>query len=224
MSNRLALLLLCLFTAMNFAIAEEAYEYDFKEEKFTGYIMKKDGSKVDGYIIPGTITDNEVKVKFIRKGMSKVVSYKPMDIKGYGYQKQEFNDVGKKVKSWVHYETHMADYPPKPFASKTVFMQKEVDGEVELFCYYIEVRNNPKQPYKYVHYYRDAEGAKLKKIEEKDFRRVSKELFNGYTALETSIGKKNFEYKNLERMVRDYNYWTDNQHDSDTYRVALKEN
>ena len=37
------------------------------------------------------------------------------------------------------------------------------------------------------------------------------------------IGQKDFQYRNLDRMIRDYNYWSVNQHDSDEYRVALKE-
>lgn len=192
-----------------------------KEVKVPGYILEKNGKKVEGKIIPGSITGNELKITFVsRSGQKK--SYKPKDIKGYGYEAEIEDDLGLEETEWVHYESTKADYPPKPFASKDVFMQRESEGAVSLFCYYIEVRNNPKQPFRYVYYLKDQNG-KLSKIEKDDFKKVSKTLFKDYTAMSNRIGRKDFLYKNLDRMVRDYNYWVANQHDAGEYRVAMKQ-
>ena len=192
-----------------------------KVVKVPGYILNKNGKKLEGKITPGSITDNELKITFFnRSGQKK--TYKPKDIQGYGYEAEVEDDLGLGDVEWVHYESAKADYPPKPFASKDVFMQRESEGTISLFCYYIEVRNNPKNPFRYVYYLKDQDG-KLNKIEKDDFKKVSKTLFKDYTAMNNRIGRKDFLYKNLDRMVRDYNYWVANQHDAGEYRVAMKQ-
>lgn len=226
MRNFLSLgILFFLMSAFTGPIQQENQENEgvaFKKEvKAPGYILNKNGKKIEGYIVPGSITDNELKITFIsRSGQKK--SYKPKDIKGYGYEAEIEDDLGLGETEWLHYESTKADYPPKPFASKDVFMQRESEGAVSLFCYYIEVRNNPKQPFRYVYYLKDQDG-KLNKIEKDDFKKVSKTLFKDYTAMSNRIGRKDFLYKNLDRMVRDYNYWVANQHDAGEYRVAMKQ-
>ena len=223
MKNRLVLLGILYVTLSSistlFAFPGLLNKYD----KVPGYIVDNNGQKTVGYIIPGSITDNEVKVKFISEGRSKPIVYKPEQLTAYGFEVEEFNDVGRKVKRWLHFERHITDYPAKPFGSKTVFIQREIEGQINLYCFYIEVRNNPKQPYRYIYYYKDASSNQIHKISEDEYVRKAKSLFNEYTALSSRIGKKDFEYRNLDRMVRDFNYWKVNQHDRDTYRVALKE-
>lgn len=226
MRNFLSLgLVVFLLTAFTSPVSEESEGQEgvaFKKEvKVPGYILDKNGKKVEGKIVPGSITGNELKITFIsRSGQKK--SYKPKDIKGYGYEAEIEDDLGLGDTEWVHYESAKADYPPKPFASKDVFMQRESEGAISLYCYYIEVRNNPKQPFRYVYYLKDQNG-KLNKIEKDDFKKVSKTLFKDYTAMSNRIGRKDFLYKNLDRMVRDYNYWVANAHDAGEYRVAMKQ-
>lgn len=224
MRNLLSLGLL-VFLVSAFTIIEEEDNLDGvtakKEVRAPGYIVFKDGKKLEGKIIPGSITDNEVKVIFVNRS-GKKQTFKPKDLQGYGYEAEIEDDLGLGDTEMLHYESGKADYPPKPFASKDVFMQLESEGTVSLFCYYIEVRSNPKKPYRYVYYIKD-EAGKMNKIEKDDFKKVSKSLFKDYTAMSNRIGQKDFLYKNLDRMVRDYNYWVANQHDAGEYRVAMKQ-
>lgn len=196
--------------------------FDKREEPVEGYIITKDGNRVEGEIIPGSVTDNEVKVTFINVA-GKKKTYKPKDLLGYGYESEIEDELGLGETEWIHYETAKADYPPKPFSSTNVFMQRETDGSLSLFTYYVEQRSNPKNPYKYIYYLKDENG-KLTKVEKSDFNKVAKKLFKDYTAMYNRIGRKDFAYNNLGRMVRDYNYWQANQHDASEYRVAMKEN
>jgi hypothetical protein len=101
-------------------------------------------------------------------------------------------------------------------------MEREVEGAISIYCYYIEVRNNPKKPYRYIYYLKDQNNI-IQKVEQKNFPTISKSVFKGYIALTDRIGEKSFEYRNLDRMVRDYNYWVANQHNSNEYRVAMLE-
>ncbi len=191
-----------------------------KGDKVPGYIISKDGIKTEGTVVIGSITDNEVKVVFIQKGKSKKSVYRPNELISYGYEEVEKNEFGQDVKKWVHYDRFTVDYPPKIFASTTVFMEREVEGAINIYCYYIEVRDDPKKPYRYFYYLKD-QNDEIQKIERESFPAISKTVFKDYSALTDRIGKKSFEYRNLDRMVRDYNYWVVNQHNSGEYRVAM---
>lgn len=223
MRSLITLLFTCGLAVSLSALADPAPEaaFDKKEDPVEGYVIKKNGERVEGEIIPGSITDNEVKITFINRA-GKKKTYKPKDLLGYGYEAELEDDLDLGETEWVHYEVAKADYPPKPFSSKDVFMQRETDGQLSLFTYYVEVRNNPKKPYKYYYYLKDENG-NLTKVEKADFKKVAKKLFKDYTAMYNRIGRKDFLYTNLDRMVRDYNYWQANQHDAGEYRVAMKE-
>jgi len=191
-----------------------------KGEKVPGYVTLKNGQKLEGQIKVGSITDNEVKVLFYNNSGSKT-TYKPTDLKGYGYESIDMDDLGNDVMAWMHYETHKVDYPPKPFGPTTVFMQMEETGDVSLYTYYIESRTDVKNPYRYFYYLKDDQG-NLNKVEKEDFTAVVKKVFGTYSALTSRVGQKGFSYRNLDRMVRDFNYWSVNQHNADEYRVAMK--
>ena len=206
-----------LFLALLFYTSSNA----FQDSKLPGYIINNDGERIEGYIKPGSITDNEVKVLFYEFKSSKKKVYKPKQLQGYGYESILEDDLGLEEKEWVHYERMKVEYPAKPFGATTLFVEREEQGEVSLFCHYIEIRNNPKKPYRYVYYIKDQKG-KIFKVEEDRFEYIARNIFKNYDALRQRIGKKDFLYRNLDRMVRDYNYWVVNQHDKGEYRVALK--
>jgi len=191
-----------------------------KGEKVPAYVILSSGKKIQGKFKVGSITDNEVKVMFFNSSGAKTV-YKPADLKGYGYESLELDDLGDEVTEWVHYETQKVDYPPKPFGPTTVFMQREMEGAITLYCYYMESRSDVKNPFRYFYYIKDQNG-NLKKVEKEDFAGVAKTVFGEYSAMTKNLGKKGFDYRNLDRMVRDYNYWTVNRHDASEYRVAMK--
>ncbi len=190
-----------------------------KGKKVMGYYIDNYDKKVKGKLFIGTITDNEWKVNFVTSSGEKLV-LKPEEVKMYAYEESYRTEEGKKAKKWVEYHRTTVDIPPLVFGPTVVWMQKEVEGEIELFTYYTEVPDNPKNPYSYNYYIRIKGGA-IKKVNEQGFSPIAKTIFNGYDALVDRIGKKDFKYKNLDRMVRDYNFWRVNKHDKKTYIVAM---
>ena len=186
-----------------------------------GYIIYETGRKVTGEIVVGSITDNEVKIKFIHRS-GKKETFKPTDIVAYGFEDIIKDDVGFEDKIWKHYLRKKADYPAKPFGSTLVFMHREVKGPVSIYCYYVEVRTDVTNPFRY-YYYMETENGEFQKIERDDFALAAKKTFKSYTALYNRIGLDQFQYRDFDRMVRDYNYWIDNQHERTEYRVALLE-
>lgn len=187
------------------------------KDALPGYLILENGKRLEGWIEPGSVTDNEVKVKFAQKGKAK--SYKPKKVKAYGYEISAKNDVGKTVSEWIHYERQEVEYPPKPFSSTTVFMRREAGGELNIYSYYIEMRAKRDNPFQHSYYIKKKDG-RLKEVKEKNFKRMSLEYFRNYKAMHSRIGDKQFQYKNLIRMVRDYNFWVENGHDSMEYKVS----
>ena len=189
------------------------------EEKKTypGYVVFENDRKIEGVVQPGTVTDNEVKIKMLIKGKKK--TFKPDEVKEYGYEMIEKNDLDNLVKTWIRYERQEAIAPPKPFGSTDVFMQIEVEGTIKLYSYYVEMRAKRENPFQHSYYVKNKEG-KLISIDEKNFLKQSKKVFKDYSAMASQIGKKQFRYTNFVRMVRDYNYWSVNQHDQTVYKIS----
>ncbi len=194
-----------------------------KGDKVPGYILDNNNKKIEGTIIADDWANNQVQVKFIHKGQSKKTVYKPNQLKGYAFEETYIDETGEKAERWVVYDTKKADRPSRMFGSSTVFMHKEVTvGHYVLYCFYVEVPNNPSKPYEYSFFLEDEDG-NFDKIDAENFETKCKEYFGDYKAMVERIGDKDFNLKNMDRMVRDYNYWVDNGHDPEEYRVALKE-
>ncbi len=193
-----------------------------KGDKVPGYVIDNSGKKITGQIIVDDWADNQIQVKFIKKGTSKKVTYKPTQIKGYAFEETIVDCTGKKKQRLMEYDTRKADRPSRIFGPTTVFMHKEVTvGFYKLYCFYVEIRNDVKNPYEYSFFVEDVSG-NFQKVDAENFKAMAKKLFKDYPALVNKIGEKDFKLKNLDRMVKDYNYWVTNKHDKNEYRVAMK--
>ncbi len=190
-------------------------------DKVEGYIITIDNIKKEGLIKLGDWAENEVKVQFY-EGNKKTV-FKPNELSEYGFEITEINEQGNKAKRWVRFYQKTVDRAPMLFASKTVMMEREVEGDLNLYTYYIAKRDNVSQPFEYYFYIETKDGRFLK-IDKKNYKTVAKQLFEDYSGLVQLVGKKGFLYGNLDRMINDYNYWVVNQHNSNEYRIALKNN
>jgi len=200
-------LVLFLGLSMAFMMSDEA------KSSYPGYLIWNDDVKEIVKIQPSSLTDNEVKIKYLVK--DKWVSIKPKDIKAYGYSKKTKTEAGKNF----HYDRLEMSYPAKPFGSNTVMVLREVSGPVSLYSYFVEVRADRKNPVQHRPHVLDEKG-KLIEFTEENFKKKSRLLFGKYTALRTRIGSKKFQLRNLRRMVRDYNYWLAEQHDATVYKVS----
>ncbi len=211
-------------TIFSFLMISTALQAQTKKgDKVPGYIIDNSGKKTTGYIIYSDWANNQVQVKFIKKGSSKKEVYKPSQLKAYSYEEELTDCLGKKEKRWVHYETRKADRPSRIFGPTTVFMHKEVsEGHYSLFCFYVEIRNNVKKPYEYSFFVEDDKG-NFTKVTDENFESIAGKLFKDYTAMKSKLGDKDFRMKNMDRLVADYNYWKEHQHNPNEYKVAMKE-
>jgi len=200
-------LVLCLSVTFAFVNTDEA------KPTYPGYLIWNDGVKETAKIQPGSITDNEVKIKYLVNG--KVITIKPNAIKAYGYSKTTATEAGEDF----HYDRLEMAYPAKPFGSNTAMVLREVSGPISLYSYFVEVRANHKNPVQHRPHLRTEKG-KLIELTEENFKKKARLIFKDYDALRSRIGTKKYQLKNLRRMVRDYNYWVAEKHDSKVYKVS----
>jgi len=201
------LFLLFIGISVAFIVSDEG------KSTYLGYLIWNDGIRETVKIQPGSITDNEVKIKYLVAG--KVISIKPENIKSYGYTKASKNTAAE----IFHYDRLEMPYPAKPFGGNTAMVLREVSGPVKLYSYFVEVRTDRKNPVQHRPYLLDDKG-RLIEVTEENFRQKTKRIFRSYTALQNRIGTKGFEMKNLRRMVRDYNYWMAKRHNVEIYKVS----
>ena len=185
-----------------------------------GYIIDNEGNKIEGYVqIQKDEIEYMVKVRFNENMKSKkYTSFKPKDISGYGFVEVRQNNMSEDydhVREFIKYEL---DRPAKLFAANTSFIEKIVDGTLEIYQFNYETAANVENPVS-IRYIVLQSGEEIAQIEESKFAESSRAVFAGYTALIDSLGKLNFKFANFPRLVEDYNYWLLNKHDPATYKM-----
>ncbi len=189
-------------------------------DKVNGYVVLDNGKKIDGFIIIGSLLDNEIQVQFVPEKSSIKKLYEPKDLKSYAYITTEIDDSGDKVETWIEYKRQRVEKPPKPLGSTLVFMQLVEKGKINLFTYFSE-SSNAQQLYTYSYYIEQEDGL-FQEIRDDSFERTARMLFKDYTALVSKIGKDDFLFRNVDQIVRDFNFWMVNHHDRNEYKMALK--
>jgi len=202
-------LFLLLGISMAFMISDEA------KPTYPGYLIWNDGIKESVKIQPGSITDNEVKIKYLVG--DKTITIKPDVLKSYGYTKGRSSQKTEHF----HYDRLEMAYSVKPFGSNSAMVLREAFGPITLYSYFVEVRTDRKNPVQHRPHLLNQKG-KLTEITEENFKKQARKAFKSYTALHDRIGRKSFRIKNLRRMVRDYNYWVSKHHDPAIYKVSPK--
>ncbi len=185
-----------------------------------GYIVDNEGARIDGFVQPqNDEVEYEVKVRFNEKEQAKkYTSYKTKNLSAYGFEEIRQNNMSEDYIHWRHFIKYELDRPAKLFASNISFIERMVDGELVLYQFLYDTASDIENPVT-TRYIVMQNGEELCQIEEEDFVKSTKQLFDGYDALASSIGELKFRFHNLPRLVDDYNYWLENKHDSNTYKM-----
>jgi hypothetical protein len=186
-----------------------------KETVFKGYIINKDGQRIDGQVKTKNVAVDEMKIIFI-EGRTKIV-YKPTDLIGYGYEFLGENEFGEVTRVWRHYKSKTAvSYAPRFYANKEVFMEVMEEGKVTLYDYYVETPGNIDNPYTRFFYMERQGSNELIEISEENFTTTVATYFSDNTELAQNIGTVNNRFRHLWKMVRLYNDWTEMQEHKNT--------
>lgn len=182
-----------------------------KNKTFKGYIIDKEGKRIEGKIKTKNVTVDQIKITFIAEDDTKSL-YKPQDIIGYGYKAQGENEFGEDTFVWRHYKSKTAQsYAPKAFASKEVFMEVMEEGEITLYDYYVETPSDIENPYKRFFYMERIGNDELQEISVDNYIDVASLYFEDHTELSDKIGTVNHRFRHLWKVVRLYNDWSEMQ-------------
>ena len=194
-----------------------------KGERVVGYILDNDNQKKEGYIELLGELNREVKVKFSEKKSAKKYStIKIKDLKGYGFLEQTENEFADEDENWKHFVKYEFERPAKVFATNESLIEVVVsEGYYTAYKFLYESGGNVEMPVT-TRYVILKEGLEAAQIEEDNFEKEAKILFADYTALHDSIGKKKFRFASLVRLIDDYNFWKEAQHDPNIYKLNPK--
>ena len=208
MKNKFLLIAICIFSFPNIK-AQENWDGYSVGQKYPGYIIKTDGTKIEGYLQAqelATPSDNPIgdsnqsKVIFFtdpRNNKTKT-TYKPADLKEY--------QIADKVYRSIAYSGGLS--------SKALrFLLLQSDGGISEYAWYDNVgsRMYPKYETKIVlkkgnETPKEVQGFML------NFSTKGSELFKDYPELAKKVSDKEngYGYLQIMNIVEEYNKWYDN--------------
>ncbi len=194
-----------------------------KGAKVTGYIIDVNDQKTEGYIEVLGELNSEVKVKFSEnKSAKKYRSIKIKDLNGYGFVGQYGDSSHSERDNWRHFVKYEFERPAKVFATNESLIEVMIpSGYYTVYKFLYESGGNVETPVT-TRYIVLKDGVELVQIEEDSFDKEVKKLFKDYTALYESIGKRKFRFISFVRLVSDYNFWIEEQHDPKRYKLNPK--
>ncbi len=194
-----------------------------QKELAKAYVNLLNGDKLEGYVEVINDIENEAKIRFYnsKEGKAKAKTYKSKSVKSYGFEASHEDEVGNIYKYWRHYKQMTMERPPRVMATSETLVEKVAEGHIVLYKFKFDTPSDTEYPESTM-YIVKREGKKEKRITRDNFKMETKKLFADYTALVTQLGKKQFKFDNMKRMVDDYNYWMENNHDATVYMMNPK--
>lgn len=203
------MLLLILFTFPVFMSNTAGVENVAKVFKKEGYIITKTGEKQNGFLLlRRDKTYDEVKIKFIDFENNKI-TYKATDIKEFAFRDIQSDEAGNRVWKWNYYVSKKAEISPIPFGPKEVFMEKVVDGNVNLYQYWIQANKNIENPYKREFYLE--RGDEWVRLTEENYVELASAFFSDNEEISIKMGQVNHRFRHMEKVTQAYNDWLKRQ-------------
>ena len=180
-----------------------------KGEKVQGFIIDNNQDTIHGLIEIEDYIIAETLVKFTErrgKDYRKPKTYKPKDIKGYAIKISVNNNSTQVVEKWIPYVSKEVEEAPKPFASKTVFLERKEMGIYNLYAYHIQSNTDAKSNLYFI--LEKANTGQIIKVTENNFDEVASNFLNNCNNIRSRLGRADFSYLNLDRIIYTYNRCT----------------
>lgn len=171
-----------------------------------GFIVDNKQDTIHGLVEIEAYELSEIRVKFKKKygrEYSKKRTYKTDDILAYSIKVRVNNNSDVIQEEWISYIKREVMEAPRPFAKKTVFLQQREIGIMNLYVYYIRSNSSANTAQYFI--LESANEKKLIKVTEKNFDAVVKEYLKGCSQLRNRVGRADYSYLNLDRIIHFYN-------------------
>lgn len=182
-------------------------------EYVQGFIVTSSNDTLHGLVKIEDYEFSEVRVKFkaVKKSKNKNKKrrykkrkiYTTKDLQGYAFRYSENNNSKQRVEKWVYYVRKKVDESPRPFASRIVFLELKETGSLNLYLYF--VRSNTGAKLKRYFIIEKANTGITQKVTQENFDSIAAEFISDCSQLKNRVGRADFTYYNLDRIVYIYN-------------------
>lgn len=167
---------------------------------YEGFVVTTTGDTLHGQLQMISPTQNQIKIKFIDKEVTKI--YKAKDLQKYSFNVIKINRKTKEETStWINYTKKQVERPPVPFGGTEVLLQQLVGGDISLYNYYIE--NRTENTMEHIIYIEKAE--QLQAIDKSNYKKLLQLLMDDKPEMLEKIGTKGYTFKFLENTIAEYN-------------------
>ena len=201
-----------LFTTIFMMFLTLPFLVDAKEKLgakvYKGYIVTNSGNKLIGKIQMLSPTLNEVKVKFIGKGNTKRV-LKAKEVKEYAFRVQKWDKKEKEYQQvWITYIRKEVERSPIPFGPTEVLIERQVEGEINLYNHFVEQNSDKRSPYiqfKYI----EKNDNQLILVTSSNYKKVLKSITVDNPTIHNKVGTKGYYFGQIEKIINEYNTWVE---------------
>lgn len=204
-------LLIIILLIMTFAVYGQKSKRVQEGKYVQGFIVNNDKDTIHGLVKVEGYEFSEVRVKFKSRKQSKKKkvkykrrkTYKSDELLAYSFKVYRNNNSKQIIEKWVHYERKRVDEPPRPFASKNVFLERKEEGPINLYLYF--VRSNQGGKLKTYFILEHTNSGYTQKVTQENFEKVVGEFVQDCSLLVNRVGRADFNYYNLDRIIYNYN-------------------
>lgn len=171
-----------------------------------GFVINNKQDTIHGLIEIEDFELAEIRVKFKQKygrEYSKKKTYKTDDLNGYAIKVRINNNSDVIQEEWISYVKKKVMEAPRPFGGKTVFLQQREIGVLNLYVYYIRSNSSVNTSQYFI--IESANAEELVKVTENNFDEIVEKYLIGCSQVKNRIGRADFSYLNLDRIVHFYN-------------------
>ena len=174
-----------------------------KTAYYSGKIIQNDDKIISGKIEVVSPIHNELKVNFIHPDQKKQ-TFTVKDIKGYYFDVSVYCKESRKYKTHtISYERKVTEDPVVPMGSKEIFVERIVEGSVNIYNHYSELSGQVKLNH---FFYVECKGSVgFTKLTKENYIDILKNLMKNVPELGDQVGKKGYDYKYLLKVVQEYN-------------------
>jgi hypothetical protein len=190
-----------LFTAilMTFAVAVFAND---DTKVYEGSVVLENGQTLVGQIEMLSPTLNEVKVKFIASN-GKATTYKANEVAAYRFAFPKYDAATKSYKNeTVEYVKKEVAVAPVPFGPKSVLIERQVAGTINLYNFYAETRA---AEHAFTHNFFIEKDGQMIEMNRENFKTILKDMVANYPELQVKVGSKGYGYRQIAEIVQEYN-------------------
>lgn len=173
-------------------------------QSYVGYILTEDGQTIKGKIKMLSPSLNQIRVSIIDKnGLKK--TFKAEKIKEYAFTVKKWNHEEREYYfEDVVYIQKTVEKPPCIFGSKTVLLEREVTGRINMYHYFIERRSEVDTPYWHIIYIEKGNSG-LIAVNNNNYKKVLSEVVSEYADLELLYENEDFSFNNLSEVLKRWN-------------------